>query len=82
MKECPSDSFSPWMQAQLPIPEVPSVPGGVSVKDRMKPFCTEDLSEEIFEKLSVSQLMDRKYCPPWWVHSTEILGILAYALVI
>jgi len=74
VEQCPSDSFSPWMESQLPIPEVPSILGGVSVKDRMKPFCTQDMTEDILTRLSVGQLVERKYCPPWWVHSSNILG--------
>ena len=59
VKECPSDSFSPWIESQLPIPEVPALLGGVSIKDRMKPFCTQDMSEDILGRLSVSQLVEK-----------------------
>ena len=44
------------------------------IKSRMRPFCTADTSEEIFSSLSVAQLLDRNYCPPWWVESQQVLG--------
>ena len=44
------------------------------IKSRMRPFCTADTTEEIFSSLSVGQLLDRNYCPPWWVESQQVLG--------
>ena len=68
VSECPADNYSPWLESQ-----VSSLLEGV-VKEKMRPFCTSDTTEEIFSSLSVSQLLDRNYCPPWWVESQQVLG--------
>ena len=68
VSECPGDNYSPWLEAQ-----VSSLLEG-EVKERMRPFCTADTTEQIFASLSVSQLLDRNYCPPWWVDSQQVLG--------
>ena len=54
-------------------PQISSLLEG-DIKSRMRPFCTADTSEEIFSSLSVGQLLDRNYCPPWWVESQQVLG--------
>ena len=47
--------------------------GGLSqVKARMLPYCTADTTAEVAARLSVAQLLDRSYCPPWWVASQQV----------
>ena len=38
----------------------------------MLPYCTADTTAEVAARLSVAQLLDRSYCPPWWVASQQV----------
>ena len=46
--------------------------GLLQVKTRMLPYCTADTTAEVAARLSVAQLLDRSYCPPWWVASQQV----------
>ena len=46
----------------------------VQVKARMLPYCTADTTAELAASLSVAQLLERNYCPPWWVASQQVAG--------
>ena len=76
--QCPGDNYSPWMESQagnvISTSETVSSLLDTDIKTRMRPFCTADTSEEVFSSLSVAQLLDRNYCPPWWVESQQVLG--------
>jgi len=58
VERCPTSSASPWAEARLPLP----LPG---LKEEMRKFCSQDLTDELFGDLSIAQLVERGYCPPW-----------------
>ena len=74
VEECPQDNYSPWLEAQIPVTGIADDILGDDVKKKMRPFCTADTTDEIFNKHSANQLLDLNYCPPWWVQSKQIMG--------
>ena len=74
VEKCPQDNYSPWLEAQVPVTGLADTILGDDVKNKMRPYCTADTSDEIFDKHSVSQLLDLNYCPPWWVQSSQVMG--------
>ena len=74
----PRDNYSPWLESQadniIAASDTVSSLLEADIKSKMRPFCTADTSDEVFSRLSVGQLLDRNYCPPWWVESQEVLG--------
>ena len=76
MKECPRDNYSPWMASLNPISGVAGDAMFGDAKEKMRPYCVEDLTEEMFGSMSVSQLVSRNYCPSYWVSSGPLMGEL------
>ena len=74
VEKCPGDNYSPWLESQIPVSELAESLLTDDVKTKMRPYCTADTSDEVFGRLSVSQLLDMNYCPPWWVQSSDVLG--------
>ena len=68
------DNYSPWLESQIPVTGVAESLLGDDVKTKMRPYCTSDTTDDIFDRYSVGQLIDMNYCPPWWVQSAEVMG--------
>ena len=67
MSECPTDNYSPWLESQVSSVLEGQVRESVvdsmlegEGKEKMRPYCTADTTDSIFDELSVTQLLDRK----------------------
>ena len=81
VEKCPKENYSPWLESQIPVTGLAESLLGDDVKTKMRPYCTSDTNDDLFDSLSVSQLLERNYCPPWWVQSSEVLGRCLPSLV-
>merc|ERR1719369_2332111 len=66
--ECPKENYSPLSSATL------GLENQETIKTRIRPYCTSDLTEKDLEEKSVQELVHEGQCPPWYISSTPVLG--------
>ena len=59
VKNCPVENFTPLKEA------IVGKESEESLKNKLKPFCSFYTTEKDYNSLTVSQLIDKQYCPPW-----------------
>ena len=50
VEKCPDDNFSPWLESQIPVSDLAESLVDGDTKTKMKPYCTSDTTEEIFDR--------------------------------
>jgi len=68
VKNCPVENFTPLKEA------IVGKESEESIKNKLKPFCSFYTTEKDYNSLTVSQLIDKQYCPPWYLASSSIMG--------
>ena len=62
--QCPDQSYSP----------LHSTESDRRTKTRIREFCSSPIPEDLFLQLSVTELVERKLCPAWYLASSPVLG--------
>jgi len=68
VSQCPQENYSPLASARLRT-ETQHV-----IKQRVKPFCSPTVTDQILQQFSVQDLVESGECPSWYLSSSPVLG--------